>query len=66
MGNHRCVFCGYSNMRRKKVKCDKSLMMNILEDAYALGTREVGFYLVGEPLMCNDIEDYIAKAKTLG
>ena len=64
--NHQCVFCGYSKMKRKRTKCDKALMMDVISKAYALGTRELGFYLVGEPFLCEDIGDYVKKAKDVG
>ena len=31
----------------------------ILKEAYNLGTREVGFYGTGEPLVDNNLEEYI-------
>lgn len=64
--NHKCVFCGYRKMRRPYNKCDKEFSFDIMQQAYDNGTREIGFYMIGEPLMCADIEDYIKKAKEIG
>lgn len=64
--NHHCVFCGYQNMKRPKRCCDKEIMLDIIRQAYENGTREIGFYLIGEPLMNPDLETYVAHAKDLG
>lgn len=64
--NHNCVFCGYKNMKRPKTKCDKKLMLDIIKQAYGGGTREIGFYMIGEPLICPDLADYISYAHSLG
>lgn len=64
--NHNCIFCGYNKMRRKKGQCDKKFIFEIIEQAYSEGTREVGFYMIGEPLLCKELEEYVLKAKELG
>lgn len=64
--NHKCVFCGYKEMKREKRMCDKALMFDIMQQAYKNGTREVGFYMIGEPFVCNDLSEYVAHAKKLG
>ena len=64
--NHECVFCGYKNMKRKKMMCDKHFMFDIMKQAYENGTREVGFYMIGEPFICNDLAEYVSCAKGLG
>lgn len=64
--NHECVFCGYKNMKRKKMMCDKHFMFDIMKQAYENGTREVGFYIIGEPFVCNDLAEYISYAEELG
>lgn len=64
--NHQCVFCGYGKMNRPKGKCDKPFMFDIMRQAYENGTREIGFYMIGEPLLCADLEEYVAEAKRLG
>lgn len=64
--NHKCIFCGYKDMKRKKRVCDKAFMLDLMEQAYKNGTREIGFYMIGEPLMCIDLADYVARAHSLG
>ena len=64
--NHNCVFCHYKNMTRKKRKCNKEFSFYIMQQAYDNGTREIGFYMIGEPLLNPDIEKYIKKAKEIG
>ena len=53
-------------MARKKRECDKQFTMNILKEAYQNGTREVGFYMIGEPLMNADIDEFVSFAKETG
>lgn len=64
--NHECIFCAHQKMKRKVRSIDKKLAFNILQQAYDLGTREVGFYATGEPFIVNDLDDYIREAKRIG
>lgn len=64
--NHRCVFCGYKNMGRKKCNCDEELTKRIIKEAYDNGTREIGFYMIGEPFLAHNLSDFIQYAKELG
>lgn len=64
--NHACIFCAHQKMKRKIGKMDKQLAFDILQQAYDLGTREVGFYATGEPFLVNDLPEYIKKAKEIG
>lgn len=64
--NHSCIFCAHQKMQRKVGKMDKEKAFDILQQAYDLGTREVGFYATGEPFLVPDLSDYIAKAKEIG
>lgn len=64
--NHKCVFCAHKKMQRKQGFCDKEVMTNIIEQAYELGTREIGFYLAGETLLSNDLEFFVETSKRLG
>ncbi len=64
--NHACIFCAHQKMRRKVGKIDKNLAFDILQQAYDLGTREVGFYATGEPFLVPDLPEYIKKAKDIG
>ena len=64
--NHKCIFCAHTKMSRKVSKVNPDFVYDILQQAYALGTREVGFYATGEPFMVRELPDYIAKAKEIG
>lgn len=64
--NHACIFCAHQKMKRKIGKMDKAFAFDILQQAYDLGTREVGFYATGEPFLVKDLPDYIRKAKDIG
>lgn len=64
--NHECVFCGYKNMKRKKIVCDKARMLDLMRQAYENGTREIGFYMIGEPFLCKDLPEYVEAAHDLG
>ena len=64
--NHKCIFCENRKMTRKKGYINQGLLEKLLQEAYALGTREVGYYATGEPLMCKDLPYYIKLAKEIG
>ena len=64
--NHSCIFCAHQKMKRKNGKLNKEKAFDILQQAYDLGTREVGFYATGEPFLIPDLADYVAKAKEIG
>lgn len=64
--NDSCLFCFNRNMSREKGFIDSKFVFRILQEAYDLGMREVGFYTTGEPLLNNDIGDYIETAKKIG
>ena len=64
--NHSCIFCAHQKMQRKVGKMDKEKAFDILQQAYDLGTREVGFYATGEPFLVPEMPEYIAKAKEIG
>lgn len=64
--NHRCIFCAHQKMQRKIGKIDQELAFDILQQAYDLGTREVGFYATGEPFLVKELPEYVAKAKEIG
>lgn len=64
--NDSCLFCANSKSSRKRGMIDGRLAKRILKEAYDLGTREVGFYATGEPLLNEDLEAYVAFAKEIG
>ncbi len=64
--NHTCAFCANSKSDRKKGFVDKEFAKRIISEAYKLGTREIGFYATGEPLVDRNLETYISYAKEIG
>lgn len=64
--NHACIFCTHQKMRRKVGKIKPEMVKSVLQQAYDLGTREVGFYATGEPFLVRELPDYIRMAKEIG
>lgn len=64
--NDRCIFCANRKSTRKKGYINYEKALKILHEAYENGTREVGFYATGEPLINKDLEKYIKYAKDIG
>ena len=64
--NHDCIFCGYKNMKRKKSMCDKEFTKDIIRQAYKNGTREIGFYLIGEPFIYPYLEEMVRYCHEIG
>ncbi len=63
--NHRCIFCGHKSMKRKQGFCDRSTMLDIIQQANKLGTREIGFYLCGETLLSRELEFFVDNCKRM-
>ena len=61
--NHKCNFCFNPKSLRKPAVIDINLMSKILEEAFDMGIKEVGFYGTGEPLLVQNITERIAIAK---
>ncbi len=64
--NNKCIFCYNDCMSRKKRYIDKDFCERILSESYDLGMREVGFYVVGEPLLDHRLPYFISFAKEIG
>ena len=64
--NHSCIFCAHQKMKRKVGKMNQAKAFDILQQAFDLGTREVGFYATGEPFLVPELPQYIKKAKDIG
>lgn len=64
--NDSCLFCANSKCTRTKRTIEPELAERIIKEAYGLGTRELGFYQTGEPLLDKNLERYISLAKKLG
>ncbi len=64
--NCNCIFCANRKMQRKRRFIDEKFAFKVLRDAYELGTREVGFYTTGEPLLNPNLPYFIKEAKSIG
>ena len=64
--NNKCIFCANEKSSRRKGFIEFNKALCILKEAYNNGTREVGFYATGEPLLNKDLEKYIYYAKEIG
>lgn len=63
--NHSCIFCANSKSHIRAF-IDRDIAIKSLEEAYSLGTREVGLYSRGEPLLDKNIAEYVRIAKEVG
>lgn len=64
--NHNCIFCAHNKMKRKQGFCDRDKMIDIIEQAFLNGTREIGFYMAGEPFLNKDLDFFVEKSKNIG
>ena len=64
--NHACIFCAHQKMKRPVRTIKPEFVHDILQQAYDLGTREVGFYATGEPFIVKELPEYIRWAKEIG
>lgn len=64
--NHHCIFCAHDKMTRKVGAIKKDILIRVLQQAYDLGTREVGMYSTGEPFLVKELPEYVKIAKEIG
>lgn len=64
--NNKCTFCYNDCMKRKKKFIDKNICERVLIEAFELGMKEVGFYVVGEPLLDKRLSYFIEFSKKIG
>lgn len=64
--NLSCIFCANRKMTRPKGKISLDFVKRILNEAFELGVKEVGYYTTGEPLINEELEKYIHIAKNKG
>jgi molybdenum cofactor biosynthesis enzyme MoaA len=57
--NLSCVFCAHSKMKRNVGMMNLDLFQDIAKRAFDGGTREIGFYLCGEPLINKRLSEYV-------
>jgi MoaA/NifB/PqqE/SkfB family radical SAM enzyme len=64
--NQRCVFCAYGKTILEPVCLPLYKSLDYIEQAYKLGSRELGFALICEPFMSRDLEQCVSYAKNIG
>ncbi|MDR0645031.1 MAG: radical SAM protein, partial [Treponema sp.] len=64
--NHTCVFCGYAQIKQKPVSMPLENALRFIDEAYSLGTREIGFCAINEPFMYKYLEELVIHAKKTG
>ena len=64
--NNKCIFCANRKMTRKTRFIDFDLAKRVLKECYDLGSREVGFYATGEPLLYPNLDNLISEANLIG
>lgn len=64
--NHNCSFCAYSLMTRPHSMMDKEFFKRIMQDAFDLGSREVGLHSGAEPFACKHLVEFISVCKVIG
>lgn len=64
--NQSCCFCSNVLSKRKRQLIDDTLARKIIVCAYNLGSRIISFHGMGEPLINNNLSEYISLAKKTG
>lgn len=65
--NYKCSFCGAHKPKRcASQDMDPKLVYKIIDDCARLKVREIGFFLLGEPLLVDQLPKYIKYAKDCG
>ena len=64
--NHSCEFCAYIKTNRAKTQANIRLMERIVQEAYDLGTREIGLHSGTEPFTSPHLEHFISFSKEIG
>lgn len=63
--NHACVFCSNVHLKNKRTM-DPKMVIRVLQEAYANGTRDIGLYATGESFLIKDLDKYVREAKCIG
>ena len=63
--NYNCEYCGVKDSKREKKDIDSGLMRELIFECCLNDIQEIGFFLLGEPLLNPKLCDYISYAKSL-
>ncbi|MBC8414070.1 MAG: radical SAM protein [Nitrospira sp.] len=64
--NHKCIFCGIDFARDKGDRLERDVLVESLKAMGAAGVRSVMFAGEGEPLLHNDLPEFIKVARSSG
>lgn len=64
--NQSCTWCTYGHLHARRERLDKARIIEVLDDAKALGARSVTWTGGGEPTVYRDLEDVVEYATSLG
>ena len=64
--NHACSFCAIPKMTRKKKQMPNDTVRRVVQEAYDLGSREIGLFSGAEPFASPNLEETIKLAKDTG
>lgn len=62
----RCSFCSLTFKPRQKGDIEPALLRRLLDELVRLGVRDVGLFWLGEPLLCEELPEHVAYAKSAG
>lgn len=61
--NFKCSYCAAKFSLRPKGNIQKNFLYEILRQAKAIGVREIGMFLLGEPFLVKGLAEYVRYAK---
>lgn len=64
--NLKCFYCQTSSNETKKNVIDRELLFKLIQELKNLGIEELGLFWLGEPLLNNELSEYISFAKKIG
>ena len=64
--NLKCAFCLENKSKRRNTLAKPEMVLKVLTEAHAGGTREVGFLMNGEPFLNPELENFVLMAKDIG
>ncbi len=61
--NYNCSYCASKKNLREQGDMDKKLLFRLLHEAKEAGVSEIGFFLLGEPFLVDELAEYVRYAK---